>query len=411
MKISLNNTLISIPFVLFFLYLLSGLRNHDSRNNASWKYIGLNSDKVKISIKQDITVARATEDRNDDSKYIADLRVSRPSYNKSKGFFTLNGKLYDANGHEFVARGINNTHARFDKNGDGVDRPYDDIDNIASFGANSIRIQWYAKKNNPAHLEKIIQKTIDHDMVPLVDATHDLKGKTDPNQLLDFGVKSITDNADIYQKYEKYALIELGSEFGDWKMSKNQREQFPIWYKQAISKIRDAGINNTIVISPFNWGTDYTLIKDYGREIYEHDPLKNIMFDVHFYKVEGSSQAKIADAFDSITGQGLPLIIGEFANEHPVKGWERGTPVVDIEDEFIMAQAEKYDVGYYPWAWNDWEPELGRFALAHWGADSRDDLTADGRKLILDDPNGIANTAEIASIFCSSTEKANTLNK
>ena len=399
MKISLNNTLISIPCVLFFLYLLSGLRNHDSRNNASWKYIGLDPDKVKISIKQDIKVARATEDRNDDSKYIADLRVSRPSYNKSKGFFTLNGKLYDANGNEFVARGINNAHARFDLNGDGVDRPYNDIDNIASFGANSIRIQWYARRDNPDHLEKIIQKTIDHKMVPLVDATHDLKGKTDPNQLVNFGVKSITDNADIYQKYEKYALIELGSEFGDWKMSKNQRKQFPALYKQAITKIRDAGINNTIVISPFHWGKDYTLIKEYGREIYEHDPQKNIMFDVHFYTGEGESKTKIADAFDSITGQGLPLLIGEFATEVPKEGFKRGTPVYDIEDEFIMAQAEEHGVGYYPWAWNDWEPELGRLALARWGADSRDDLTSDGRKLILDDPNSIANTAEIASIF------------
>ena len=36
--------------------------------------------------------------------------VSRPSYNTGNGFFVLNGKLYDANGVEFVIRGVNKLH-------------------------------------------------------------------------------------------------------------------------------------------------------------------------------------------------------------------------------------------------------------------------------------------------------------
>src|SRR5450755_1846864 len=34
-------------------------------------------------------------------------KVARPSYNTGKGFFVLNGKLYDANGAEFRIRGVN----------------------------------------------------------------------------------------------------------------------------------------------------------------------------------------------------------------------------------------------------------------------------------------------------------------
>ena len=327
--------------------------------------------------------------------------VSRPSYNKSKGFFTLNGQLYDANGHEFVARGVNNAHY-LDMNGREVDNPYNDIDNIAGFGANSTRIVWQTHRNTKAHdrhLEKVIQTNIDNNMIPLVDAAHEVMGKTNPSEILDKAVGYYVERADLWEKYEKHAILQIGNEFGDWKMSKNQREKFPQIYKEAVTRLRDAGIDNTLVFSTFHWGKDYTLIREYGQEIINHDPQKNVMFDLHFYSGEGESKAKIADAFDSLTGKEIPFLIGEFASEHPKKGWKHGTPVYDIEDEFIMSQAEEHGVGYYPWAWNEWEPELGRLALANWGADSRDDLTPDGQKLILDDPNSIANTAEIASIF------------
>jgi hypothetical protein len=320
--------------------------------------------------------------------------VSRPDYNKSTGFFTLDGKLYDANGYEFVPRGVNNVHGWFDDNGDGADRPYETLDNIASFGVNSVRIVWSTDKNNDPFLEKIIQRNIDLKMVPMVEI-HDFTGSTDTKQFLNEGVKFWTDRTKIWNKYEKYLMINIANEFGDWHMSHHQREDFPKIYKEIITRMRNAGINNTLVIDPFYWAKDYTLVKEFGQEIYNHDPQKNVMFSIHMYCGVGESKEKIADAFDSITEQGLAMMVGEFADTTD----SSSTPVCDIQDEFIMAEAEEHNMGYYAWAWNDWEPSLGKFALASWEADSREDLTPSGQKIILDDPNGIANTAESATIF------------
>ena len=387
MKFISNNFFISIPILLLVLYLLTGLRTDKNGNSAELRDNNLNANEVRISKQKDISLDLGTpqlQSRNG---------VSRPSYTRSTGFFTLNGKLYDAKGNEFVPRGINNTHASFDGNDDGVDRPYDALDNIASFGTNSVRIMWETDKNNDPLLEKIIQRTIDFKMVPMVDA-HNFIGSNDTNRLLTEGVDFWTERAKIWNKYEKYLLINIANEFGDWNMSVRQRRDFPKIYKEIITRMRNAGINNTLVISPFYWAKDYTLVRDYGREIYNHDPQKNVMFDIHMYCGVGEDKDKIADAFASITRRGIPIMIGEFADTHP-----DNSHVCDVEDEFIMAQAEEHRVGYYIWAWNDWEPSLGNFALAAWEAETRDELTPSGQKLILDDPNGIAATSKIATIF------------
>ena len=120
--------------------------------------------------------------------------VSRPNYNKSEGFFTLDGKLYDANGNEFVARGVNNLNVWFDDNNDNVNQAYDAIDNIASFGFNSVRIVWevdfLARPTNDDMLEQIIQKTIESGMVPMV-SIHDYTGDTDSKALLESGCEVV----------------------------------------------------------------------------------------------------------------------------------------------------------------------------------------------------------------------------
>ena len=80
------------------------------------------------------------------------------------------------------------------------------------------------------------------------------------------------------------------------------------------------------------------------------------------------------------------MMVGEFSDTH--------SPCGEVEDEFIMAEAEAHDVGYYAWAWEDQEWKIG----THWEADSYDELTPWGRDLIFG-PNGVDATSEIATIF------------
>ena len=316
-------------------------------------------------------------------------QANRPSYSQSTGFFTLNGKIYDANGNEFIARGVNNRHVWFDSWGETP--ALDALDNIANFGFNSVRIVWEVDHpdgtlTDDSVLVRIIERTIELDMVPMVEL-HDFTGSNDTEDLLNRGVKWWTDRAHLWQKYEKSLIINIANEFGDWYFAQGEtRREFPEVYKEAITRIRNAGINNTLVIDPFSYGKDYTLITKYGQKIYEHDPQKNLVFSIHFYCGEGTNKTQIAEAFDSIQRKGLPMIVGEFSDTHD--------PCGEVEDEFIMAEAEDHDVGYYAWAWDDAEWKIG----THWEASSAEELTPWGRDLIYG-PNGINATSEIASIF------------
>ena len=176
---------------------------------------------------------------------------------------------------------------------------------------------------------------------------------------------------------------------------KEDRQAFPDIYKDAITRIRNAGIDNTLVIEPFSFAKDYTLIRDYGQEIYNHDPQKNVMFSPHIYAGEGESSETIRDMFDSLSSDGIPFVVGEFAHEHPTP-W-LGGGIADIQEQTIMSEAQEHGIGYFAWAWND--PGTG-FSLANnWEANSMSELTPWGQDLVLNDPNGIAATSEIASIF------------
>ena len=109
-------------------------------------------------------------------------QVARPDYNQSTGFFTLDGKVYDANGNEFIARGINNTHYWWDKTWANTPA-LDALDNIAGFGFNSVRIAWGVVSTDDQILEAIIDRTIDSNMVPIVEL-HDFTGSNDTDDLL-----------------------------------------------------------------------------------------------------------------------------------------------------------------------------------------------------------------------------------
>ncbi|ELS01198.1 cellulase (glycosyl hydrolase family 5) with CBM domain [Xenococcus sp. PCC 7305] len=320
--------------------------------------------------------------------------VARPDYNKSRGFFTLDGKIYDANGNEFIARGVNNRHVWFDSYGQTP--ALNSLDNIAGFGFNSVRIVWEVDLENGIIgdgrgqltddnlLTEIIETAIANKMVPMVEL-HDFTGRNDNQELLDEGVGWWVDRAATWNKYEDSLMINIANEFGDWFYARDNPEQFPIVYKEAITRIREAGINNTIVIDPFNWGKDYTQIVEYGQEILNHDPQKNVVFSLHFYGGTGESPEEIRTAIDAITGQELPLVIGEFGPTHQGR---------DVREDVIIAEAAEHGIGTYPWAWDDTEWRLGN----SWEADSFDELTQFGKDIIFG-PGGVQETSELATIF------------
>ena len=86
---------------------------------------------------------------------------------KGTGFFVANNKtLFDANGNEFLIRGINSPHAWYDSYKRNYS--YNSLPAISATGANTVRIVWLMNLSgglDNSYLETIIKKCIDTQMV------------------------------------------------------------------------------------------------------------------------------------------------------------------------------------------------------------------------------------------------------
>ena len=90
--------------------------------------------------------------------------------------FSIEGrKLIDANGEEFVIRGINNPHIWFPC------KSIRSLETIATLNTNCMRIVWMTN-GKPGKLDKIINRCIELEMIPMVEL-HDVTGKTDSESL------------------------------------------------------------------------------------------------------------------------------------------------------------------------------------------------------------------------------------
>jgi mannan endo-1,4-beta-mannosidase len=91
---------------------------------------------------------------------------------------------------------------------------------IAKTGANSIRIQWRINLQgglNTAHLDKVIQVSINNKLVPIVQL-HDATGSSDPKTLENCATW-FKNNVALLNKYKKYLIVNIANEWVFFKMS------------------------------------------------------------------------------------------------------------------------------------------------------------------------------------------------
>src|ERR1700722_1445862 len=146
--------------------------------------------------------------------------VKRPSYNTGTGFFVLNGKIYDANGHEFRVRGVDRCH--YDSNSAA---------GIASSHANAVRIFVGTNYGQTwSGLESIVQNDhINHSEVPIVTAASTTSGTgtsgdTTLATLNDVVANSWVAPAATWTPIDKYMIVNIANEWGPsnsttWQMA------------------------------------------------------------------------------------------------------------------------------------------------------------------------------------------------
>ena len=316
----------------------------------------------------------------------ATFGISLSSPNAWAGFSVGGNQLIDANGNTFVMRGVNYPHTWY------TSRTSQAISDIASIGANTVRVvlsngqRW--TRNDINDVASVIQQLKANRLIAVLEV-HDVTGWGEDAAAapLTTAVDYWIDIKDALIGEEDFVIINIGNEpFGNNVAASTWIDE----HRNAITRLRAAGLHHTLMVDAGNWGQDWQIImlQNAGR-VASADVNSNIVFSVHMYEVYNSQSAVENYVTSFLSQYNYPLVIGEFGADH------RGQPV---DEDSILSVAEAYGVGYLGWSWS------GNSG----GAESLDivldfdvsRLSTWGNRLI-NGINGIRATSQIASVFGS----------
>jgi mannan endo-1,4-beta-mannosidase len=309
--------------------------------------------------------------------------IPRPPGNLSTGFFVSGGRLFDRFGADFVMRGINHPVAWFQ--GDALDW----LDEIATTDANSVRLVWETDRGSTNIIRASIERSIELGMVPMVEL-HDVTGGRDVNDPARMAQYYVDEMRDILFQFEPYLLINIANEWGAFNTSDATWVQA---YRQAISVLRDAGLNHTLVIDASNFGQRGATIVAEGAGLLDFDPQHNLLFSTHMYQ-EYEDPQSILDVMRGAQNERLALIVGEFGFQH---GSRNGQPI-PVPYTTMLDEAARVGIGYAAWSWTGNSQDVGYLDMSDNG--SAGQLTGWGDDII-NGMNGIRSTSVPASIFAA----------
>ncbi|MCY8234252.1 glycoside hydrolase family 5 protein [Priestia endophytica] len=311
--------------------------------------------------------------------FATSLFIFKPEVKAATRFYVNGNTLYDATGNPFVIRGINHAHSWF------KDDSATAIPAIAKTGANTVRIvlsdgSQYTKDDINT-VKNLISLAEQNNLVAILEV-HDATGKDDINSLNNAVNYWISIKDALIGKEDK-VLINIANEwYGTWDGA-----SWANGYKQAIPKLRDAGLNHTLIVDSAGWGQYPVSIHDYGKEVFNADPIKNTMFSIHMYEYAGGDASTIKSNIDGVLNQDLALIIGEFGHKH-TNG--------DVDEETIMNYSQQKSVGWLAWSWKGNGPEWSYLDLSSdWAGNN---LTSWGNTIV-NGPNGLKATSKISPVF------------
>jgi mannan endo-1,4-beta-mannosidase len=298
------------------------------------------------------------------------------------GFYVSGSSVKDANGNTFVMRGVNVPSIWYDS------QSYTALTTIAGKKANAVRIVWNTN-GSATRLQEIINRCKALKLVAIVEL-HDGTGSNNTTTLnamasyyASSSIKSILINN------AKYVIVNIANEWGDSSLSDTAWRDA---YKTAITTIRNAGINNLLMIDGSGWGQYASPIKTYGKTLLNYDPNKNIMFSLHMYGNYNTASKIGVDLWD-IQQLGLAVTVGEFGYNYNSGNNNLGCTV---DAQTVMNEAQWKGVGYLAWSWtgndssNAW---LDLSSSSDWTT-----LTSWG-KLVFNGTNGIVATSSAATVY------------
>jgi len=253
------------------------------------------------------------------------------------GFHVSGRFLVDANGVNFIMRGINHPHNWFPEQTSA-------FQHIKAKGANTIRVvlssgqSW--TKNSASDVANVVQLCKANRLVCVLEV-HDTTGYGEVANAASLvqAVNYWKEIKSVLIGQEAYVIINIGNEpYGNKNTSG--------WVnatKNAIQAMRNAGFQHMLMVDAPNWGQDWQFrMRDNAASILNSDPLRNTVFSIHIYGVFETAAA-IQDYLSSFVNAGLPLVIGEFGHLHED---------TDPDEDTIMSSAEANGIGYLGWSWS-----------------------------------------------------------
>jgi hypothetical protein len=342
--------------------------------------------------------------------------VSRPTYNTGTGFFTLSGKLYDANGVEFHMVGVDTVH--YDENwascatNCGIPNSHANVNRMGVPLWSSI---------STSTLQNLMNRMIGEHVVPVagvwfVDGSYadasnvTCKEDSGAGSAFATAVSQWVTREPLFKPFEKDMLLNIANEWGP-----SDSTAWRDAYVTAVATLRQAGYLCTLVIDAGGCGQDVNDIVKYAQAIYDSDPQHNILFDEHVYgqwatqaSGEATWQTDLPSGFDQMQATGLPILVGEFG-----PGKNIGPSPTMVTPATVIQAANAHGFGWLAWAWDDdyGSGDTG-FVLSSQGAfslttgaptngayPSNTDLSAYGNEVVLNPTFGTFVSAQAATIF------------
>jgi mannan endo-1,4-beta-mannosidase len=298
------------------------------------------------------------------------------------GFTVSGGRILDANGNAFVMRGVNHAHTWYQ------DRTPQALADIKALGANTVRIvlgsgqRW--GPDSAANVSAVISQCGANRLICVLEA-HDTTGYGEQS-----GAATLAQAVDYWISIksalagqERYVILNIGNEpYGNTNASAWTADT-----KTAITRLRAAGFEHSIMVDAPNWGQDWQFVlRDNAASVFATDPQRNTIFSIHMYGVFDTA-AEINDYLGRFVTAGLPIVVGEFGHNH-----SDGDP----DEDTILATSQARGIGYLGWSWSgngggveylDLVTNFNAAALTSWG------------QRLFNGANGIKATSREASVF------------
>ncbi|MEO8733477.1 MAG: cellulase family glycosylhydrolase [Flavobacteriales bacterium] len=238
------------------------------------------------------------------------------------------------------------------------------IAEIASTGANCVRLPWYAFLTTPgtpettygniSNLYNVVASCITHDLIPIIEL-HDLTCQNDSASLLILSnFYSSSPIMAMLNAYSRNIIINVANEslFVDFDADPvTAQATYVNTYTTIVTNLRNAGVTVPIMIDAPDCGTNLDVLADVGPTLEASDSLGNLIFSAHayWYAFANNDPVQMQAKVDNALASGIPFVFGEVANLQDDSDLCQYT----LDYASLLDICTNEHIGWMAWSWDN----------------------------------------------------------